>query len=437
MNGITGKITDHYWFRVIVTVCACMPTVWFGIQHEYVWCGFFFCLLVSSIIWQVRLYRHHVKQVLFMIDSLENNDNTFHFPEETGTIENKMVHQALNRVGHILYNIKSDTAQQEKYYELILDFVSTGLLVLNDNGAVYQKNKEALRLIGLNVFTHIRQLSKIDSLLMEKVENCRPGDKLQITFHNERGTVNLSIRVSEINIRKEHLRILALNDINTELDEKEIDSWIRLTRVLTHEIMNSVTPITSLSDTLLTMAAGKDEEISRGLQTISTTGKGLLAFVESYRKFTRIPSPEPSLFYVKPFIERMVELAKHQNPCNNITFNTEIQSTDLILYADENLISQVFINLLKNAIQAIGKQAEGQIEIRAYCNEMEEVLIEIKNNGPAIPPEIVEHIFIPFFTTKEGGSGIGLSISRQIMRLSGGSLTLLPDKMTKFVLKFK
>lgn len=437
MNRGTGKIADQYWFRVILTVCACIPTVWFGIQREYVWCAFCFCLLISSILWQLRLYRHHVKQVLFMINALENNDNTFHFPEETGTKENKMIHQALNRVGHILHNVKSETAQQEKYYELILDFVSTGLLVLNDNGAVYQKNKETLRLIGLNVFTHIHQLSKIDSKLMEKIENCRPGDKLQITFHNERGTVNLSIRVSEINIRKEHLRILALNDINTELDEKEIDSWIRLTRVLTHEIMNSVTPITSLSDTLLTMAAGKDEEISRGLQTISTTGKGLLAFVESYRKFTRIPSPEPSLFYVKTFIERMVELAKHQNPCNNITFNTEIQSTDLILYADENLISQVFINLLKNAIQAIGKQAEGQIEIKAYCNEMEEVLIEIKNNGPAIPPEIIEHIFIPFFTTKEGGSGIGLSISRQIMRLSGGSLTLLPDKMTKFVLKFK
>lgn len=437
MNRGTGKIADQYWFRVILTVCACIPTVWFGIQREYVWCAFCFCLLISSILWQLRLYRHHVKQVLFMINALENNDNTFHFPEETGTKENKMIHQALNRVGHILHNVKSETAQQEKYYELILDFVSTGLLVLNDNGAVYQKNKETLRLIGLNVFTHIHQLSKIDSKLMEKIENCRPGDKLQITFHNERGTVNLSIRVSEINIRKEHLRILALNDINTELDEKEIDSWIRLTRVLTHEIMNSVTPITSLSDTLLTMAAGKDEEISRGLQTISTTGKGLLAFVESYRKFTRIPSPEPSLFYVKTFIERMVELAKHQNPCNNITFNTEIQSTDLILYADENLISQVFINLLKNAIQAIGKQAEGQIEIKAYCNEMEEVLIEIKNNGPAIPLEIIEHIFIPFFTTKEGGSGIGLSISRQIMRLSGGSLTLLPDKMTKFVLKFK
>lgn len=326
----------------------------------------------------------------------------------------------------------------KKYYELILDFVSTGLLVLNDNGAVYQKNKEALRLLGLNIFTHIRQLSKVDATLMEKMENCRPGDKLQVMFHNERGTVNLSIRVSEINVHKEHLRILALNDINIELDEKEIDSWIRLTRVLTHEIMNSVTPITSLSDTLLSMVKDKDEEISHGLQTISTTGKGLLSFVESYRKFTRIPTPEPSLFYLKAFIERMVELTRHQNPCNHITFHTEVTPADLILHADENLISQVVINLLKNAVQAIGNQPGGRIAIQAHCNDAEEVLIEIKNNGPAIPPEIAEHIFIPFFTTKERGSGIGLSISRQIMRLSGGSLTLIPDdKETKFILKFK
>lgn len=337
----------------------------------------------------------------------------------------------------LLYNVKSETAQQEKYYELILDCINTGVLVLNDNGAIYQKNNEALRLLGLNVLTHIRQLSKVDVTLMQKVEFCRTGEKLQITFNNERGTVNLSIRVSDITIRKEHLRILALSDINSELDEKEIDSWIRLTRVLTHEIMNSVTPITSLSDTLLSLSDTHDEEIRSGLQTISTTGKGLLAFVESYRRFTRIPTPEPSLFYVKAFIDRMVELARHQNTCKNITFHTDISPADLIVYADENLISQVVINLLKNAIQAIGTQADGKIEISARCNDSEEILIEIKNNGPVIPPEIADHIFIPFFTTKEGGSGIGLSISRQIMRLSGGSITLLPGKETKFVLKFK
>ena len=165
---------------------------------------------------------------------------------------------------------------------------------------------------------------------------------------------------------------------------------------------------------------------------------GVAQRVDAYRKFTRIPTPEPSLFYLKAFIERMVELARHQNPCDHITFHTKIDPADLILHADENLISQVVINLLKNAIQAIGDQPDGQIDILVYCNETEEVLIEIKNNGPVIPPEIAEHIFIPFFTTKEGGSGIGLSISRQIMRLSGGSLTLLPDnKETKFILKFK
>ena len=437
MRKFFRQLSYRYWFRIVLTVCACLLTAWFGFQKEYIGFGICIILLILSIIWQMRLYCHHIKQVLFMIDALENNDNTFRFPEEDGTMESRQINVALNRVGHILYNVKSETAQQEKYYELILDFVSTGLLVLNDNGAVYQKNKEALRLIGLNIFTHVRQLSKVDTELMNRMENCRPGDKLQVTFHNERGTVNLSIRVSEINVRKEHLRILALNDINTELDEKEIDSWIRLTRVLTHEIMNSVTPITSLCDTLLSMSESKDEEISHGLQTISATGKGLLSFVESYRQFTRIPTPEPSLFYVKAFIERMVELARHQNPCDNIIFHTEISPADLILYADENLISQVVINLLKNAIQAIGSQPDGKIEIQAYCNETEEILIEIKNNGPEIPLEIAEHIFIPFFTTKEGGSGIGLSISRQIMRLSGGSLTLLPDKETRFILKFK
>ena len=430
-------LTERYWFRLGVSLCFAITAALFYSNRDFIWMILSLCFLIFSIWWQLSLYRIHTKRVLFMIDALENNDNAIHFPEEKTTPETRDINRALNRVGHILYNVKSETAQQEKYYELILDCINTGVLVLNDNGVIYQKNNEALRLLGLNVLTHIRQLSKVDVTLMQKVEFCRTGEKLQITFNNERGTVNLSIRVSDITIRKEHLRILALSDINSELDEKEIDSWIRLTRVLTHEIMNSVTPITSLSDTLLSLSDAHDEEIRSGLQTISTTGKGLLAFVESYRRFTRIPTPEPSLFYVKAFIDRMVELARHQNTCKNITFHTDISPADLIVYADENLISQVVINLLKNAIQAIGTQADGKIEISARCNDSEEVLIEIKNNGPVIPPEIADHIFIPFFTTKEGGSGIGLSISRQIMRLSGGSITLLPGKETKFVLKFK
>ena len=442
-------LTGVMWTRVFINSHA------HGLGDPLFWAIICTILLPLALRWQQKLYRQHIRRVLFMLDAMENNDNAIRFSENEDNADVRLINNALNRVAHILYNVKSETAQQEKYYELILDCINTGILVLNDNGAVYQKNREALRLLGLSVFTHVNQLNRVDIHLTHILTDCRPGNKLQVPFSNERGTVNLSIRVSDITVRQEHLRILALNDINSELDEKEIDSWIRLTRVLTHEIMNAVTPITSLSDTLLgltTESAGLLEkntpaesssvikdEIRSGLQTISSTGKGLLAFVESYRKFTRIPTPEPSLFYVKSFIERMVELARHQYPDLKVSFQLEITPDDLILYADENLISQVVINLLKNAIQAIeSSQSDhaGRICIRSYCNEAEAILIEISNNGPAIPPDIAEHIFIPFFTTKEGGSGIGLSISRQIMRLSGGNITLLPGRETTFVLKF-
>lgn len=448
------NIRQYHIFRTTVSLfialsAGVMWTLFFlkvpvshGFGAPLFWAVFFTLLLPVAIHWQQRLYRRHTRKILFMLDAIENNDTAIHFSETDDTEDNRLVNRALNRVARILYNVKSETAQQEKYYELILDCVNTGIVVLNDNGAIYQKNNEALHLLGLEVFTHIRQLERVDNHLKEMITTCRAGDKFQVAFSNERGTVNLSVRVSDITVRREHLRILALNDINNELDEKEIDSWIRLTRVLTHEIMNAVTPITSLSDTLLERNKQEisKEEIRNGLQTISSTGKGLLAFVESYRKFTRVPTPEPTLFYVKGFINRMVELARHQYPDVPVTFHTSIVPDDLILYADENLISQVIINLLKNAIQAFetspSPAEERHVSLRAYCNEAEAVLIEISNNGPAIPPDIAGHIFIPFFTTKTNGSGIGLSISRQIMRLSGGNISLIPGKETTFVLKF-
>lgn len=389
-----------------------------------------------------RTQRQYDRQVLFLLDAVENNDYSIRFPEDDRNNHAYFVNSALNRIVHLLYNVKKETVQQEKYYELILECIHTGIVVLNDKGAVYQKNSEALRLLGLEVFTHIRQLERIDPTLTNRFATCRTGETMQIPLHNERGAFNLLVRVSDITLHNEHLRILTLNDINDELDEKEIDSWIQLTRVLTHEIMNSVTPITSLSDTLLTLTSqgAPREEISNGLQTISATGKGLLAFVETYRKFAHIPSPVPTLFYVKGFLYRMTQLARHQHPDVHIVFDTEVSPGDLILHADENLIGQVMTNLLKNAIQAIGTDPdlckEGRISIRSYCDESEAVIIEVSNNGPAIPPEVAEQIFIPFFTTKEDGSGIGLSISRQIMRLSGGSLTLMTGQPTTFRLKF-
>ena len=342
----------------------------------------------------------------------------------------------LNRIACILQNIKKETIQREKYYELILDFVETGIVVLDDKGNVFQKNRKAMELLGMEVFTHVKQLGRVSESLRKVFEEILPGQKMQVEYTNERGKMTPYFRASSITIQDNPYRIIALNDISHELDDREIDSWIRLTRVLTHEMMNSLTPVTSLSEMLLTLpGAQKDEELRQGLETIHTTGKGLVNFVMSYRKLTRLPSPEPTLFDVRPFLERMVQLAGHQHPDSSIRIVLKEVQEDLMAYADENLLTQVMTNLLKNAVQAIGEAPNGEIRLRAYCDEQDMVRIEVSNNGPKIAPEIAEQMFVPFFTTKEEGSGIGLSLSKQMMRLQGGSISLLPyrDEWTTFV----
>lgn len=401
--GITLCALSHHWLGMSVSIC---------------------CWLLALLLLRIS-YRRNAQKIAFMFDAIDNSDYAFKYAMRGGSSDDALVNRSLNRITQILFQAKAEAVQKEKYYELILNSVNTGIIVLDDKGNIFQTNNEALRLLGMSVFTHVKQLARIDKGLETLLHHVQPGNKHQITFQNERGTVHLSIRVSEMTLQEKHVRIVAVNDINKELDEKEIDSWIRLTRVLTHEIMNSVTPITSLSDTLLSLYGDVNEEVSNGLEVISATGKSLISFVESYRKFTHIPTPNPSLFYVTKFVERMVKLARHHNHFPKIEIAVDVNPDDLIVYADENLITQVLLNLLKNAMQAIGEESDaGLIQIRAYSNEEEAVIIEVSNNGPQIPAEEMEHIFVPFFTTKISGSGVGLSVSRQIMRLSGGSITL-------------
>lgn len=436
LKGIYYSLT----FRLTLLLGCTAGLMYYVLEKDWI-TGFFLLIIWGYALQMVKtLYQRSAQKVAFMFDAIDNSDYAFKYATQGRSSNDKLVSESLNRITQILFQAKAEAIQKEKYYELIMNCVNTGIIVIDDNGNIFQTNNEALRLLGLTIFTHVKQLGRIDGNLEKLISEIQPGNKHQLSFTNERGTVHLSVRVSEMTLQEKHVRILAINDINSELDEKEIDSWIRLTRVLTHEIMNSVTPITSLSDTLLSIHGEENEEIRNGLEVISSTGKSLIAFVESYRKFTHIPTPQPSLFFVNRFIERMVQLARHHNHFPNVEIRVDVQPDDLIIYADENLITQVVLNLLKNAMQAIGsEQPDGLIEIKAYCNAEEAVLVEVSNNGPLIPPEEAEHIFIPFFTTKEGGSGVGLSISRQIMRLSGGSITLKTGpsiKRTIFVLTF-
>ncbi len=244
--------------------------------------------LVAWAIYRIlTLYTKSIRKAMFLFDAIDNNDYTFRFPEDITLADDAAYNKVLNRTKEILGNAKRDTREREKYYEMIMNTVRTGIIVVSDSGGVYQVNGEALRIFSLPVFTHINQTHPIDPAIAETMKSIEPGEKRGLTFHNEKGEVSVSLTASAVTLRGKPMKLIAISDIDNELAEKELESWMRLIRVLTHEIMNSLAPITSLSNTLIRL--NRDGEIAKGLETINTTSKNLISFVESYRKFTSIP----------------------------------------------------------------------------------------------------------------------------------------------------
>ena len=385
-------------------------------------------VLIAVNIWLYRHYRRNIKKVTFLFDAIDNGDFSFNFPTEKGVKEDKILHQSLNRIKLFLQHTREEQMEREKYYEQILNTVDTGILVVDSHDNILQHNQAALRLLDTDVLTHMNQVK----------------GKLK--------DEHLAKHETQAMLKYKHVRIIALSDVSHELSNQEVDSWIKLIRVLTHEIMNTITPVTSLSETLLTRVT-EDKDLKQGLETIHKTGTELLAFVNNYRRFTHVPQPQPALFYVEPFLERMAMLCNHE-------VEISVSPKDLLAYADESLLSHVVTNLLKNAVEAFNGQEklsternkqdgneQGRnkqecrsadlqsaaskkafIRLQAYANAQESIIIDVSNNAGLIPEDVASHIFIPFFTTKPEGSGIGLSLSRQIMRVSGGSLSLHQDK---------
>ena len=388
-------------------------------------------LLLVGVAGYIRLYRHYrrnIKKVTFLFDAIDNGDFSFNFPTEKGFKEDKILHKSLNRIKLFLQHTREEQMEREKYYEQILNAVDTGILVVDSHDNILQHNQAALRLLDTDVLTHMNQVK----------------GKLK--------DEHLAKHETQAMLKDKHVRIIALSDVSHELSNQEVDSWIKLIRVLTHEIMNTITPVTSLSETLLTRVT-EDKDLKQGLETIHKTGTELLAFVNNYRRFTHVPQPQPALFYVEPFLERMALLCNHE-------VEISVSPKDLLVYADESLLSHVVTNLLKNAVEAFNGQeklsaernkqdgnVQGRnkqecrsadlqsaaskkafIRLQAYANAQESIIIDVSNNAGLIPEDVASHIFIPFFTTKPEGSGIGLSLSRQIMRVSGGSLSLHQDK---------
>lgn len=384
----------------------------------------------------IRRNRRNTGRLKFLSEAVAGGDFSFTFPEGDKRRTDQVTAESLNRIRDMLAHARQETIDKERYYAQILENVRTGIVAYDEQGFVTQTNSAAATLFGLPVLTHIRQLDRVSNGLADLLLAAAAGDTRTLTLHDVESTRQLSLQVSQSRIRDRNLRILVVNDIHNELDNKEIDSWISLTRVLTHEIMNSVSPITSLSESLRTLVPDTSSELYKGLDVIHSTGRGIEGFVESYRQFTHIPTPAPTLFYVRGLVERAVQLVQSVPENTRINFRWSVEPGDMLLHADENLVGRVLNNLLKNAVEAIGQGNDGWVEVRGFLNERGDVVMEVSDSGGPIPPEVEERIFIPFFTTKTDGSGIGLSISRQIMRLSGGTLTLRTRPNTTFVMTF-
>ena len=392
-------------------------------------------LLLLALYRLLRLYGSSIRRVTFMFNAVDNDDLTFRFNDDPSKVDSAMLNAALNRIKEILLRAKMRAEERERYYQLIMECAQTGLITINDTGSVYQANGEALRIFGMQLITHIRQLETSAPEACRALAAIRPGEKLRVTCVTESGEMALTLGCSEIVLEKQRLRVVTVGDINSELNEMQIESWSKLTRILTHEIMNSLAPVTSLSDTLLHLGRPLDRDVEQGLDTISATSRRLMAFVESFRRFTRIPEPQKEPFEVRELVRQAVALTAAEG--GGIEITTDIEPQETLIYADKALMGQVAVNLLKNAREAVGGRPGGRIEIRARIDAAEHVVIEISNNGGAIPAEVTENIFTPFFSTKTDGSGIGLSVSRRIMQLHGGSLRLTAntDSRVTFTLR--
>lgn len=387
---------------------------------------------LTAVITALVTSRRMRRKVAYMLDALEDKELNFRFDEHR--LIGRRFNKTLNRLRGIFDKERHEIIEQEKYYGLMLDHVKTGVAVIEPDGRVNYCNNTALALLGIATFGHIRQLRTVSESLYTAFQTITDASEERASYYNESGKMTIALTSSKARIGNNEVKVIAFNDISGEMAENEQQSWSKLIRVLTHEIMNTVTPIASLSETLLKFG-NVDEEVRSGLDTISQSSRGLIKFVESYRNLTRVAPPVKKAFYFRELADRVINLTSEQAVISGASCTYAEKSEDIILYADEGQLTQILINLVKNAIQADARN----IIISAEINLYEHIIINVSNDGRPISKESQEEIFVPFYTTKQEGTGIGLSLSRQIMRMHNGTLNLTRSDRngTVFTLLFK
>jgi nitrogen fixation/metabolism regulation signal transduction histidine kinase len=435
------------WIRVFLLTLSMFACVYMVMRLEnYVAATFLFIPVALQTYGLFHYVENTNRKLIRFLEAVRFSDFAIGFSSDNKLGESfKELNKNFNEVLDAFRQARSEKEEHLQYLNTVVQHVSVGLLAFDPEGNVELINNAACRLLGVYRLRHLAELQKDHPELMYMVQRPQQSDKVLYTTPND---LQLAVHATGIRLRGKMVKLVSLQNIQSELQQKELDAWQNLTRVLRHEIMNSITPIASLIATMsdivehdLAVTPENNEpinDIKEALKTIESRSIGLINFVNGYRSFTNIPKPKPVEMPVKELVAPVVQLMKPDLRTAGIRLHYRVEPADLMVTADSELIEMVLINLVKNAMEAVSEREGACIQIHAYPDTAGRVVIEVDDNGPGIIPEALEKIFIPFYTTKKTGSGIGLSLSRQIMQMHGGTLkanSMVGDGTT-FTLKF-
>lgn len=439
-------------FRIVLITICIFLAVWLYYSQE-LWLApgilvLVVAILTGEMIYYVNSINHKLARFL---DSIRFTDFSSSF-----TSDSKMggsfreVNLAFNEVMEVFKQTRAEKEEQMLFLQVIIQHINTGIISFNTNGKIGIINNAAKHLLQIPQFRDIKDLGKLSPKLLKEVTEMKPGQRISFKVNNG---LHLIVQSASLKMGGQSWTLLSLQNINAELQSNELEAWQNLTKVLRHEIMNSITPISSLVESLRTILdedsyvqkegflIKKDgfQDIQEGLDTIANRSKGLVTFVNAYRDYTNIPEPKKVLVEVQMLFENVTGLMREELKSHQIDIQIEIIPAELEVLCDPDQISMILINLIKNACESIQNQADRIISLRAIGQGDMGTLIQVEDHGSGIIPEALERIFVPFYTTKKTGSGIGLAISRQIMNLHRGSLSVssVPGEKTVFTMSFK
>ncbi|MBN1144580.1 MAG: GHKL domain-containing protein [Bacteroidales bacterium] len=405
-------------------------------------------LVISEVIFLIHTLNKTNRDLARFFEAFEFHDTTVSF-ESMEKSSYSPLRQSLNKMLGEFRELRAGIENDRFFYLNTLNHTGTGLLVTESSGKVRFSNRAMQKILDLTTIGETSQLNRLQQGLAERVMRMTPNSKELIKVVSNSEVIQLSLRCSMFTLSEETYRIISFQDIKFEIEQNETEAWQKLIRILTHEIMNSVSPITLtsagiirlLEEELQKQMKDRDEtllnKIQEGLHAIRKRSKGLAAFVESYQSVYHLPLPVFTVISVKDLFTQVESLMKETLVNKQICLEINVLPDSLLLHADEKLICQTLINLLQNSVNALEQQTDKWILLKAF-QVNDQVRITVSDNGKGIPPALLDSVFIPFFTTREKGSGIGLSLSREIMKLHSGGIRVHsePGKETTFTLIF-